>query len=144
MAQARDVKGRFAPGSRNFGPRKGGGVRIIDNTKSLMAQIEKIVEGAIDGFADDVVKMSRALLTDSTGERSEGKLAASIHHQKEGKYGHAVVTDAKNPKGLGYGGMQEYGWHPYGGGEKTKGKFFILRGTYGMMKRWQRGEKWRD
>jgi len=74
-------------------------------------------------------------------------LASSIAVEKHNERNYAVVTKAQNVRGYGYGAPQEFGWKRSRGnksGKKVKGKHYIVRATFGMIKRWQRGERWKD
>lgn len=117
---------------------------IEDRTLEAINKLERITDKSVEGFTTDASKLAAQLLRDSTGDESTGALANSLGTSRKGKMQYAVETDAANEKGHGYGAAQEYGYHPRGTGQKVKGKYFILRGTTGMISRWSRGEKWRD
>jgi len=117
-------------------------VSIEDRTLQAIAKLQDVTDKSIGEFTEDSAKLAAQLLRDST-LLSEGKLANSVHVEKKKPKLHAIETDAKNDKGHGYGAAQEYGYHTKAG-NKIKGKFFIIRGTTGMIAKWQRGEKWRD
>lgn len=106
-------------------------------------QIAEVTDGAVGEFSEDAAKMAKALLKDKAGAGSTGKLESSIHVVKRGEMEYSIVMDAENTKRRGYGAPQDWGWHARNG-RKMRGKKSIIRATFGMIKRWSRGEKWRD
>jgi hypothetical protein len=117
--------------------------QIRNRTGEALRKIGVTTDLALNEFTKDAKEMARALLRDKVGAESTGKLASSIDDEKKGDLKYAVLTTADNEKGYGYGAAQEWGWHPKGKGKKVKGKKFITRAVFGMIKRWARGERWR-
>lgn len=124
-------------------------VKLNSRIKQAFTQISQVSDRAVGEFSEDVSKMAAQLLRDKIKhpDRSEGKLASSTKSARHGELSYSVVTDAQNDKGYGYGAAIHWGWRRGGGkkkGKRVKGKMFIVRATFGMVKRWQRGERWRD
>lgn len=122
--------------------------RINSRLSQALNQITVVTDRSVGEFTADAAKMAKALLRDEINKKgtglSTGKLEASIKAVRFGELNYAVRTDASDPSGTGYGAKQEYGWHPRGGKKKVKGRKYIIRGTFGIVKRWRRGERWRD
>ena len=119
---------------------------LQDRTRKALEKIGKFTADGVEGYSKDSAELSRRLLGDLTakypGSQSTGDLEQSIKAQRgNSPLAWAVVTDAQNQKGHGYGAAQEYGWHKRNG-EKRKGRFFIIRGTMGMLGRWKKGQRW--
>lgn len=124
-------------------------VKLNSRIKQAFQNIEQISDKAVGEFAGDISKMAAQLYRDKTKhkDRSTGQLAGSVHVVKEGDTRYAVVNKAFSKAGSAYGAPEEFGWkRPKGkkAGKKVKGKQAIIRATFGMIKRWQRGERWRD
>lgn len=121
---------------------------IADRTRRALAKINKFTEDGVEGYAKDSAELSRRLLQDNissypaknAAERT-GMLARSLEARKGAPMAWAIATDAQNEKGMGYGAAQEYGWTTKDG-KKMKGRFFIIRGTMGMLARWRKGGRW--
>jgi hypothetical protein len=159
-------------GFNKRGGRGGGGgsgkfdrqlAQINSRIQKAFVQISQITDNAVAEFTSDVAKMTAQLIRDDTkktkNSRSTGKLANSVRPSKRGAMMYSVETTATNRAGYGYGAPQEWGWKnprskktkrtKESGGWKTRkakmrGKHSIVRATFGMVKRWQRGERWRD
>jgi hypothetical protein len=106
-------------------------------------QIVQVSDGAVGGFAENSASMTRQLIRDAAGPESTGRLAASVHVEHVDEMSYALIVDAPNQSGRGYGASQDWGWHARNG-RKLEGKKSVIRATCGMIKRWRRGEKWRD
>jgi hypothetical protein len=116
---------------------------IHSRLERAFRQIVQVTDGTVEGFSEDAAKMARALLRAKVSSESTGKLEGSIHVVKRGEMQYAIVMDAENTKGRGYGASVDWG-HRARNGRKIKGKKSIIRATFGMIKRWSRGERWRD
>lgn len=116
---------------------------IIDKTAEALKRITGITDRNLHDLTEDTAKMTRAMMGDAFKTASEGTLANSVGANHEGELKHTVTTDADNKDGVGYGAKQEWGWHDRAG-VKHKGRHIILRASWGMRKRYARGEKWRD
>ena len=157
--------GRGGGGGGGGGGRRSGSfdrqlLQINSRIQRAFTQIAQITDNAVAEFTSDVAKMSAALLKDATAKtrnsRSTGRLAASIKPSHHGSMLYSVDTTAVNQAGRGYGAAQEWGWvnkrskrakrnrNQARKWQKKRGKNFIVRATFGMVKRWQRGERWKD
>ena len=116
-------------------------VKVNDQTMRALNKIEGICDRVIGECARDGAQLSKALMRDGM-KAPTGKLEQSVKAERYGRLNHAIVTTAENEQGVGYGAKQEWGFHDRSG-NKVKGRHYILRGFWGMVKRYQRGEKWR-
>jgi len=119
------------------------GMRMSDRTRQATRRIEAITGASIGEYTEDAVKMAAQLVSDSVGPRSTGALADSIEARQTKNMRFTIRGRAKNEKGKGYTAAVEMGHHKKNG-TKVPGKRAIIRAIFGTMKRWQRGEKWRD
>lgn len=118
-------------------------VKILNNSAQVFERIGRITGINLRDLTEDTAKMARQMMQDSFKTASSGELAASVKAEHPAKFEHSVATDAENTQGIGYGAKQEWGWHDLAG-KKHKGRHIILRAMWGMRKRYERGEKWRD
>jgi hypothetical protein len=116
--------------------------QVTDRTAKALAKIKGISDRVVGECTADAVKMTQALMRDGM-KAPTGRLEASVRSERVGPMDYILTTDAENEQGMGYGAAQEWGWTGRGG-VKVKGRHYILRGFWGMIKRYQRGEKWRD
>lgn len=122
---------------------------IQDRTKAALAKINQFTADGVKGYAEDSAELAKSLLQNNIASYSPqdpdartGSLRESIKAERgDDSLSWSVATQAKNKKGLGYGAAQEYGWHTKDG-KKMKGRFFIIRGTTGMLGRWKKGKRW--
>lgn len=135
-------------------------LQINSRIQKAFTQIAQITDNAVAEFTSDVAKMAAQLIRDDVKKtkesRSTGKLASSVRPSKHGALLYSVDTTATNQAGYGYGAPQEWGWvnrrskrfkrnrKQSRKWQKKRGKHSIVRATFGMVKRWQRGERWRD
>lgn len=115
-------------------------VTINSRISEALNRIGVHTDERIQEFAGDVTQMARALLRDKIKNASSGNLEASIKSDSNGMLKSTVRTDAQNRSGYGYGAAQEWGLKTT---RKMKGKHFMKRAIFGMIKRWKRGERWR-
>jgi len=115
---------------------------VTDRTAEALAKIRGISDRVVGECTADAAKMAKALMRDGM-KAPTGRLEASVRSERVGPMDYVLTTDAENEQGMGYGAAQEWGWTGRGG-VKVKGRHYILRGFWGMIKRYQRGEKWRD
>lgn len=122
---------------------------VVDRTKQALSKINQFTADGVRDYSKDSAELARRLLQDNISSHSAkqpeartGELAESIKAVKgDGELSWAVRTDAQNDNGNGYGAAQEYGWTAKNG-TKMKGRFFIIRGTMGMLSRWRKGGRW--
>lgn len=120
-------------------------VKLNSRIKQAFTQVSQVTDRAVGEFTEDISKMAAQLYRDKIKhpERSTGALAGGVDAVKQGENRYAVVNKTTD----GHGAPQEWGWKRRGGkraGKKVKGKTAIVRATFGTIKRWQRGERWKD
>lgn len=118
-------------------------VQIIDKTADATRKITSIADRNARDLTEDTAKMVKAMMGDAFKKASTGALASSISTSRNGEMDYELRTNAYNTQGVGYGAKQEWGWHDRSG-KKRKGRHIILRATWGMRKRYERGEKWKN
>lgn len=129
---------------------------LVDRSDDVMRQVGNITQNNIRGLADDTAKLAFQMMQRELRIKSTGALRDSIRVDHEGQSGlfgivkgkapnimSVIRTTASNASGYGYGAAKEWGYHHRGFG-RYSGHHIILRATWGMRKRYERGEYWKD
>lgn len=124
-------------------------VRIESRVRDALGKIVSLTDSNIRQFSEEAAKLAQGILGRQLigSEESTGALQHSIEARVKGTMAASVVTTVENESGYGYGMAQEWGWkkpaNARGKRKKVKGKHFVVKAIFGMLRKWRRGEHWR-